>query len=218
MTTAVLVATTLLVGVACQPARLGARCATTSLGDDGAHWILQCRKGRWQRALTKQQALQFYVAVQAQQSASAGGASAVVSDVAPPPNDDYPAQHRDAPMNTLFDRYGFPNRQCTAFVAWRLSNTNRVDLPVPPGDATTWDDRLAPYAAVDARPAVGAIAHWNANESFGGLGAGPLGHVAWVQAVHPDGSVTIEQYNLGDEGRYLQMRTRAPRYIHLRDL
>lgn len=173
--------------------------------------------------ITKKQALELYVAQQARDAtngsaASPAGAAARTSDATPPANDDYPARYRDAGMNAIFDTWGFPNRQCTSFVAWRLSNANHVSLPVAPGDATVWDDRLAPYAAIDSRPAVGAIAQWNGNESFGGIGAGPLGHVAWVQAVHPDGSVTIEQYNLGNDGKYLQMRTRAPRYIHLRDL
>ena len=73
-------------------------------------------------------------------------------------------------------------------------------------------------AAVNGTPTVGAIAQWNENESYGGLGAGPLGHLGWVEAVYADGSVMIEQYNLGSDGAYVQMHTRAPRYIHVRDL
>ena len=136
----------------------------------------------------------------------------------PYPNDDYPAQWRNVAQDSVFDSWGYPNRQCTSFVAWRLANTNRATLPVRPGDAGQWDDVLRSHVVVDERPAVGAIAQWNENESFGGLGAGPIGHVAWVQAVHADGSVTVEQYNLGSDGTYVQFRTRAPRYIHVKDL
>lgn len=137
--------------------------------------------------------------------------------LAPPPNDDYPAAWRNAPKDSVFDTWGYPNRECTSFVAWRIGRIDGLRLPVRPGDAATWDDQYAPYFRVDTRPSVGSIAQWNANEVGGGLGAGPFGHVAWVQAVYPDGSVMVEQYNIGDDGHYAQLRTRAPRYIHVLD-
>ena len=37
----------------CQRAKVGARCKTTAFAEDGGAWILQCRKGRWVRALSK---------------------------------------------------------------------------------------------------------------------------------------------------------------------
>jgi surface antigen len=208
---ALVVVATLVTG--CQPARAGARCRTTDWGDDGRDWVLQCRNGRWVRALTKQDAAKILLAARP-------AAATPPTDAAgnPYPNDDYPAQWRNVAQDSVFDSWGYPNRQCTSFVAWRLANTNRATLPVRPGDAGQWDDVLRSHVVVDERPAVGAIAQWNENESFGGLGAGPIGHVAWVQAVHADGSVTVEQYNLGSDGTYVQFRTRAPRYIHVKDL
>lgn len=206
---ALVVLTTLL--SACQPARVGARCSTSDFGDDGGDWVLQCRSGRWQRALTKKQAVEIMVAAQSKAPGVTAGTPAA--------NDDYPARLRNVTIDSVFDEFGFPNRQCTSFVAWRLASRNGVRLPVAPGDARLWDDRLAPYAVVNSTPAVGAIAQWNENESYGGLGAGPLGHVGWVQQVNADGTVTIEQYNVGSDGTYLQIHhTRAPRYIHLEDL
>ncbi|MFN8052249.1 MAG: CHAP domain-containing protein [Acidimicrobiales bacterium] len=195
---------------ACQPARVGAKCRTTDFGDDGGSWVLQCRGGRWQRMLTKQRVAELILTAQAQAAGVVAGSTA--------PSDDYPANLRTAARDAVTDPWGFPNRECTSFLAWRLSSRNGYSLPTYVGDATTWDDQLAPYAAVNGTPAVGAIAQWNANESYGGLGAGPLGHVAWVQAVYSDGSVMVEQYNLGNDGSYVQMHTRAPRYIHVRDL
>lgn len=185
--------------------------------------------------MTKQQAAAFILATQANSGrattgAPAGGASGgtpsggvpagspAPSDATPPAGDDYPPAWRDAPISSVYDSWGYPNRQCTSFVAWRLSARNGTRLAITAGDAGTWDEALAPYYRVDALPAVGAVAHWNPNESSGGLTAGPAGHVGWVQAVHPDGSVTVEQYNLGSDGRYVQYRTRALRYIHVRDL
>lgn len=196
----------------CQPARPGARCNTTEFGDDGAHWVLECRNGRWQWLITKRQVAQLVLAAEAAKQAA--GPDAVVAGN-PAPRDDYPVAWRNAPISSTFDWWSFPNRQCTSFVAFRLAATMGKRLPVAVGDAHEWDDRLAPFARIDGTPAVGAIAHWNANESAGGLTAGPIGHVGWVQAVYADGSALVEQYNLGNDGRYVQYRTRAGRYIHL---
>ncbi len=231
---ALVVGLTLLSG--CQPGKVGARCRTADFGDDGGHWVLQCRKGRWVRMITKQHAAAFILSAQQSSGLAAagnptGGTSSGVTpsggvpagspapiDATLPSGDDYPAAWRDAPISSVFDSWGYPNRQCTSFVAWRLSTRNGARLAITAGDAGTWDEALAPYYRVDAVPAVGAVAHWNPNESSGGLTAGPVGHVGWVQAVHPDGSVTVEQYNPGSDGRYVQYRTRAGRYIHVRDL
>jgi hypothetical protein len=49
----------------CQRAVEGARCRTTDWGDDGGAWILKCERGRWRKALTKQQAAQIILASQA---------------------------------------------------------------------------------------------------------------------------------------------------------
>jgi formylglycine-generating enzyme required for sulfatase activity len=58
---------------------------------------------------------------------------------------------------------------------------------------------------------VGAIAHWGADE-----GAGSLGHVAYVEAVHPDGSVSVSEYNFSTAHEFgVRCGIRAPRYIHV---
>ena len=187
---------------ACQRASVGARCRTTDFGDDGGDWVLQCRNGRWQRMLTKQRVAEIVIAAQASNPDRVAAGSIA-------PHDDYPAAWRNAAISSANDFWGFPNRQCTSFLAWRLHQASGYTVPPNLGDAAAWDDRLAPLARVDQTPAVGAIAQWNANESAGGLGAGPLGHLGWVQAVYADGSVMIEQYNLGSTGQYAQLRTRA---------
>jgi hypothetical protein len=55
----VLILSLVLGATACQRARVGTRCHTTALAEDGGAWILKCEKGRWRRALTKQQAAQI---------------------------------------------------------------------------------------------------------------------------------------------------------------
>ncbi len=48
---------------ACQRGKVGARCHTKDWGDDGKSWVLQCKKGRWVRAMTKAQAAQILLAL-----------------------------------------------------------------------------------------------------------------------------------------------------------
>lgn len=129
---------------------------------------------------------------------------------------DYPYSAQSDP--DAVDPWGFYQRQCVSFVAWR-SHQRGVDLVssarTPWGHAAHWDEQaIALRKTVDATPTVGAIAHWNAYEDD----AGRFGHVAHVSAVHADGTVTLEDYNgAGGSRKYGTSRVRAssvPRYIH----
>lgn len=124
------------------------------------------------------------------------------------------------------DKWGFTQRQCVSFAAWRLAQhgdtiSNKDDW----GSALTWDEaarRLGHTATSRAR--VGAIAHWNAHEGGayysrgasrpdGRFTAGGYGHVGWVKQVYADGSALVEQYNMGNSRSYSVMRVKAPRYL-----
>lgn len=129
---------------------------------------------------------------------------------------DYPYSAQSNP--DAVDPWGFYQRQCVSFVAWR-SHQRGVDLVsngrTPWGNASHWDEQAhALRKAVDHTPSVGAIAHWNEYEDD----AGRYGHVAYVSAVHADGSVTIEDYNgAGGSRKYGTSRVDAddvPRFIH----
>lgn len=66
------------------------------------------------------------------------------------------------------------------------------------GDAKDWGAKASSLGyAVDDSPAPGSIAWWSNN----GTGMS-LGHVGYVSDVYPDGSVTIEGYNLRGNGEY----------------
>jgi len=84
-------------------------------------------------------------------------------------------------LNTYI--YGY----CTFWAAMRRE---QVGLPIPNnwGDAHTWDDRSrdAGYL-VNHTPAVNAIMESD---------AGPLGHVAFVEKVSPDGSWEVSEMNV----------------------
>lgn len=134
--------------------------------------------------------------------------------------DDYPSNLRNAPQDSIVDPWRFYNRECTSFVAWRMNNANGVgfsNFMVGPngksgrfGNADNWaaNARAIGYR-VDNTPAVGSIAWWSSN------------HVAWVAKVNGDGTIVIEEYNYGYNGRYNSRTIPANQpsgFIHVKDL
>jgi surface antigen len=125
------------------------------------------------------------------------------------------------------DPWGFTERQCVSFAAWRLAQHGHAldNATQNWGSALTWDNTAAARGVpVSHTPRVGAIAQWNAGESSAAylsgsstpnatFTAGSYGHVAYVAAVYSDGSVLVEQYNMGDSRSYSVMRMKAPRYL-----
>lgn len=132
----------------------------------------------------------------------------VMSPAAWAGTDDYPPQWRNAAQDSLIDSWGYYNRECTSFVAWRLHSRNGFEMPRAIGNAGSWGTWFAARGyAVNNSPAVGSIAESS-------------GHVAWVEAVHGDGTVTIEEYNYNYQGTYRERRVAATafRYIHVKDI
>ena len=113
--------------------------------------------------------------------------------------------------------WGFYYRNCTDFVAHRMNNTNEVSFYNTMGggkwgNANNWDDNARRLGyAVDNTPVRGAIAQTD---------AGSYGHVAWVDAVNSDGTVTIEEYNYAWTGTFNRRTVPASSfvYIHVKDL
>lgn len=149
----------------------------------------------------------------------------VLASPAQAAGDDYPYRTSVA---TTPDPWGLTKRQCVSFVAWRLAQAHRPvynTAATPWGNASHWDDQARTlHKTVTATPRVGAVAQWNSNERstwylaggvVGTMTAGVSGHVAWVTAVYPDGSVSIEQYNVNGSRAYSTMHVRAPRYLYL---
>lgn len=128
------------------------------------------------------------------------------------------------------DEWGFIARQCTSYVAWRLVHSNGVrefhnlmrgGSKSFEGDGNHWGnawewklraERLG--YRVDNTPAVGAVAWWDRGNGL------ESGHVAWVEAVNPDGvSVQVSEYNWNGGDRNYNTRTAWPmKYIHIKDL
>jgi surface antigen len=124
-------------------------------------------------------------------------------------NDDYPAAWKNVPMDSTLDNWKEWNRECTSFVAWRLHSKNSFEMPFN-DNAINWKARaLSMGYTVNSTPAVGSVAWFN------------YGHVAWVESVNNNGTVTIEQYNADYTGRYSEMVIAASSvssYIHFKDL
>jgi surface antigen len=89
------------------------------------------------------------------------------------------------------DRWNMNMCNCTSYVAWALQrNGFSIDWFVPGSmDAWNWPNvaRLKGIRSADA-PQPGAVAVWPALTHFG--------HVAFVTAVHADGTFDIAEYNL----------------------
>ena len=138
--------------------------------------------------------------------------------------DAYP--YRDATTNDP-DAWGFTQRQCVSYVAWRLSGaghavSNRTDGW---GSASNWDDTARRVGVtVTSTPRVGSVAQWDPSEASdayapgsthanGRFTAGEYGHVAYVTAVYADGSVQVDQYNAQGDRVFSSLRMRAPRFL-----
>ncbi|MDP9102244.1 MAG: CHAP domain-containing protein [Actinomycetota bacterium] len=140
--------------------------------------------------------------------------------------DDYPYR---TDTTQAADQWGFTKRQCVSFAAWRLAQ-HHVALRNSTqdwGSAYRWDGTAKRLGyRISTRPAVGAIAQWHRNErspwyangassANGYIQAGDYGHVAVVRSVFADGSVLVEQYNMGGSRSYSTMHLKAPRYLYV---
>lgn len=90
-------------------------------------------------------------------------------------------------------------RECVDFVAWRLNRDAGVTSApwkydwsnLASGSAYAWADQwVARGRATSSTPIVGSVAWF------------PYNHVAYVQAVNADGTVTIEEYNQNSDHSY----------------
>ncbi|WP_105150052.1 SH3 domain-containing protein [Streptococcus suis] len=119
--------------------------------------------------------------------------------------DDYPYTAVDA-----IDPWRLYTRQCTSFVAFRLSKVNGFEIPPAYGNADVWGYRAQREGyRVDMSPAVGSVAWWTS----------PM-HVAWVSSIQGD-MVEIEEYNYGTRYTYnrrLIHKNSVSGYIHFKDL
>lgn len=110
------------------------------------------------------------------------------------PGTSYPWANAPFP-NSLPDTWGLYQRQCVSYTAWKIASTGR-NMPrwAGRGDAKLWDDNAtAEGIPVDTTPRVGDIAVDH---------SGAYGHTMYVEAVNPDGTIYVSQYNIRWTGEY----------------
>ncbi len=101
----------------------------------------------------------------------------------------YPGYLCNAGQDSLVDPWGYYNRECVSYAAWKRSSIGR-SVPMYWGNAGSWYSR-----ANSSSPAYGDIAVWP-------YGPGYLyGHVAIVESVS-GGMMTVSEYNYGAPGVY----------------
>jgi surface antigen len=137
--------------------------------------------------------------------ALAGPASALAGT---DPVNDYP--YRSSGIDQV-DRWNFYTRECTSFAAWRLNSRNNIAFTnswrgIHWGDASNWINAAGSAGlTVNRNPAVGAVAVPDGH-----------GHVAWVNRLRSDGTISLEEYNWSPAYAY-NHRIVSPgtfRYIH----
>jgi surface antigen len=110
---------------------------------------------------------------------------------------------------------------CTNYVAYVESTVNGAPSPGNDlGNASQWaTNAAAKRIPVDSTPGQGSVAQWNANYD----GASSDGHVAYVESVNSDGSITISEDNASSGPFDWKTITKTGGYwpsnfIHFKDL
>ena len=155
-------------------------------GEEAAYQSLSAQKRASIDSLRAQQA----AAIRAR--ASSSGYTALPGD---PNRGGYPAKWANAPMNAYVDDWGMYSRQCVSYVAYKVASTyGNMPYWGGRGNANQWDDNArASGIPVGYTPKPGAVGVQNSQ---------PYGHVAWVESVNPDGTLTISQFNANWSGEY----------------
>lgn len=90
-----------------------------------------------------------------------------------------------------YSGYGYAYRNCTDYVAWKLQSLGVADVKTRGlGNGNEWASKAAGRSGVTVNdtPAYGAAAVQT---------SGTYGHVAFVQSVNTDGTITVSEYNHG---------------------
>lgn len=125
--------------------------------------------------------------------------AALALATAPPHTAGYPYA-RSCPragVRDAVDRWKMNTCNCTSYVAWALAaNGYRVDWFVPGAmDAWNWPNvARRKRIPTGLRPRVGSVAVWPS--------WGRFGHVAFVTAVHADGTFDVAEYNTPHHVRF----------------
>jgi surface antigen len=95
-------------------------------------------------------------------------------------------------VNNTYSERGYGYRNCTDYAAWRLQRLGAPDAKTRGlGHAREWADKAGKNGL-----------HWSFKPKAGSVAVakGGYGHVAVVEAVHADGTITVSEYNRDGKG------------------
>ena len=128
-------------------------------------------------------------------------------------NGGYPSLWANAPMNSYIDDWGMYSRQCVSYVAFKVANTyGNMPNWGGIGNANEWPRN----ARNGARMPGGRVIPTGTTPKVGSVGvvsSGQYGHVAWVEAVNPNGTIRISHYNVNWTGNYAVWDNLSPSYF-----
>ncbi|HMH70500.1 MAG TPA: CHAP domain-containing protein [Candidatus Saccharimonadales bacterium] len=171
-------------------------------GEENAYHELTAQKNGEINKLRSQQAAAI------QSRASSSGYKSLGGD---PNRGGYPAQWMNASMSSCSsDPWGMCKRQCVSYTAFKVDQTyGNMPFWGGHGNANQWGNNArAAGIPVSATPKAGTV---------GVQYSGAYGHVAWVESVNADGSLTISQFNAnwsGDFSRWVVDRSFFNEYIY----
>lgn len=121
------------------------------------------------------------------------------------------------------DDWSFLKKQCTSYAAWKANEVGvsfKNGMKGPNGvtgwfgHAGNWDDNARHIGLnVSSTAALKSIAVWDPDTCAGCT----VGHVAWVEEVHPGNKISISEYNWnwGDGNYNERYDITAVHYIHV---
>ncbi|HEU5122159.1 MAG TPA: CHAP domain-containing protein [Candidatus Saccharimonadales bacterium] len=157
-------------------------------GEEAAYQQLTAQKKTEIESLRTQQAAEIRA-----RASSGGGYRSLPGD---PNRGGYPAEWMNASMNWCSaDPWGMCKRQCVSYAAFKVDQAyGNMPFWGGRGNANQWDDNArAAGFPVSSVPKAGTV---------GVVNDGTYGHVAWVESVNGDGTLTISQFNANWSGEY----------------
>lgn len=133
------------------------------------------------------------------------GGRAIAGD---PGRGGYPAVWANAPQDSLVDNWGMYNRECVSYTAWKVYQSGR-HMPYwgGRGNANQWPSSAQTDGIPTGyTPKVGSVAISM---------AGYYGHSMYVEAVNPNGTITVSQYNYDWNGQYSEMTISGSGLIYI---
>ncbi len=121
-------------------------------------------------------------------------------------NGGYPSKWANAPMNSYVDSWGMYSRQCVSYAAFKVAQAyGNMPYWGGVGNANQWPGNArAAGIPTGSAPRVGSV---------GVVSSGQYGHVAWVEAINPNGTIRISHYNVNWTGNYAVWDNLSPSYF-----